>query len=80
MIIMYSACPYAISFQKYKRQTHTRERLTSRAKDSVYAVRPRQQSFKREGFTGSGVQPANELVKMYLGLVGEHAGKSFMDM
>ena len=31
-------------------------------------------------FTGSGVQEANELVKMHLGLVGEHAGKSFMDM
>ena len=30
--------------------------------------------------TGSVVQPANELVKMHWGLVGEHAGKSFMDM
>ena len=35
--------------------------------------------FNERVFTGSGVQPANELVK-HLGLVGEHAGKSFMDM
>ena len=89
MVIIYSACPYAISAVQVSEieEADPHERaayLQGIAKLAQQRIRYMlfglvNNHFNERVFTGSGVQPANELVK-HLGLVGEHAGKSFMDM
>ena len=88
--IMYSACPYSISPEQVSAieeadQHESPAYLQGMARSAQQKIRYSlyglvNNHFNERVFTGSGVQPANELVKMHLGLVGEHAGKSFMDM
>ena len=87
--VMYSAHPYAISVEQLSEiEDATAEQrcayLLGMAKSAQQKLRYNlygrtNNQFNEKVFTGPGLHP-DQLVKVHLGLVGEHADKTFMEM
>ena len=87
--VMYSAHPYAISVEQLSEiEDATAEQrcayLLGMAKSAQQKLRYNlygrtNNQFNEKVFTGPGLHP-DQLIKVHLGLVGEHADKTFMEM